>query len=83
MSRRSARRMTRPSAWLERLAGRRRGTDRVHMLLPEPTSEPGVDERRVRGRHDRVVARRALVHPARRREPVQVADDLGLRDGVT
>ena len=66
----------------QRLAGRRRGADRVHMLLPEPTPEPGVDERRVRRRDDGVVARRALVDPARGREPVQVADDLGLRDGV-
>ena len=78
MSRRSARRMTTPRE-VQRLAGRRRGADRVDVLLPEAEPEPGVDEGRVGGRHDGVVARRALVDPARGREPVQVADDLGLR----
>ena len=52
------------------------------MLLAEPDPEPGVDERRVGRGDDRVVARRARVDPAGRRRAVQVADDLGLGDGV-
>ena len=53
------------------------------MLLPEPTAEPGVHQRRVRRRDDGVVVDRALIDPAGGGEPVQVADGLGLDDGVS
>ena len=67
----------------ERLARVRRLADRVDVLLPEPDAEPGVHELRVGRGHDRVVAGGALVHPAARGEPVQIADRLGLDHRVT
>jgi len=57
--------------------------DRMHVLVPEPEAEPGVDQFRVgRGDH-RIVRRPACGDPGRGGSAVEVAGELGLRGGMT
>ena len=76
MSRRSARRIVMPGWWREGLARTRRLADPVDVLHPEADPEPGVDDGRVVGRDEDVVAGRAGLDPAGGGVAVQVADDL-------
>ncbi len=56
--------------------------DGVDVLHPEANVEPGVGERCVAGRDDRVMPVPALVDPAARRSAVEIAHQLWLLDGV-